>query len=93
MTRRVPSTAICLMSSLEPRKTTRRKIGAVALYRWTVARWAPTSDSTVRSIRSSRAWVSTEIVTSSGIAPSSMIERTKSKSVSPEDGKPTSISL
>ncbi len=93
MTRRVPSTAICLTSSFEPRKTTRRKVGAVALYRWTVARRAPTSDSTVRSISSSRACVRTEIVTSSGMAPSSMIERTKAKSVSPEDGKPTSISL
>lgn len=93
MTSRVPSTAICLTCSLEPRKTTRRKVGAVALYRWTVARRAPTSDSTVRSISSSRACVRTEIVTSSGIAPSSMMERTKAKSVSPEDGKPTSISL
>ena len=93
MTSRVPSTAICLTCSFEPRKTTRRKVGAVALYRWTVARWAPRSDSTVRSISSSRAWVSTEIVTSSGIAPSSMIERTNAKSVSPEEGKPTSISL
>ncbi len=82
------------MSSLEPRNTTRRKTGAVALYRWTVARLAPFRDSTVRSIRSSRAWVSTEMVTSSGMAPgSSMIERTKSKSVWPDAGKPTSISL
>ena len=46
-----------------------------------MARWAPTSDSTVRSIRSSRAWVSTEICTSSGIRSSSMSLRTKSKSV------------
>jgi hypothetical protein len=84
---------MALICSFEPRNTTRRKVGAVALYMWTVARAAPRSDSTVRSIRSSRAWVRTEIVTSSGIAPSSMMERTKAKSVSPEDGKPTSISL
>lgn len=93
MTSRVPSTAIALMSALLPLKTTRRNSGEVALYRCTVARGAPTSDSTVRSIRSSRAWVSTEMVTSSGIAPSLTSERTKSKSVAPEEGKPTSISL
>ena len=45
----------------------------------------PTSDCTVRSIRSSRAWVSTEIVTSSGIRSPSISWRTKSKSVS--DGR------
>ncbi len=93
ITRRVPSTAIALMSSLLPLKTTRRNSGEVALYRWTVAFFAPTSDSTVRSIRSSRACVSTEMVTSSGIAFSSISERTKAKSVAPEEGKPTSISL
>ncbi|CAM5495332.1 hypothetical protein SALBM135S_02779 [Streptomyces alboniger] len=94
MTRRVPSTAICFTASREPRKTTSRQTGAVALYRWTVARRAPFRDSTVRSISSSRACVRTEIVTSSGIASSSsMIDRTKSKSVWPEEGKPTSISL
>ena len=48
---------------------------------------------TVRSMRSSRACVSTEIVTSSGTTPSSMSDRTKAKSVSLADGKPTSISL
>ena len=48
---------------------------------------------TVRSMRSSRAWVSTEIVTSSGTRSPSMSWRTKSKSVSLADGKPTSISL
>lgn len=85
--------AICLICSLEPRKTISRKVGAVALYRCTVARLAPFRDWTVRSMSSSRACVSTEIVTSSGIAPSSMIDRTNAKSVSPEAGKPTSISL
>lgn len=89
----VPSTAICRVASRSLRKTTRRKSGAVALYRCTVARSAPTRLSMVRSISSSRAWVSTEIVTSSGIASSSMSERTKSKSVRPEAGKPISISL
>ena len=67
--------------------------GRSALYRWTVARGAPTSDSTVRSMRSSRAWVSTEICTSSGMRSPSMSSRTKSKSVWLADGKPTSISL
>ena len=73
--------------------TTLRKIGAVALYRCTVAIRAPARDWTVRSISSSRAWVSTEIRTSSGIRSSSMSSRMKSKSVWPEAGKPTSISL
>ena len=53
----------------------------------------PCSDCTVRSISSSRAWVSTEIVTSSGIASSSIRLRTKSKSYWLALGKPTSISL
>ena len=44
-------------------------------------------------MRSSRAWVSTEMVTSSGTTSSSMSERTNAKSVSLADGKPTSISL
>ena len=54
-------------SALSTWKTTRRNSGAVALYMWMVAVLAPTIDSAVRSIRSSRAWVSTETVTSSGI--------------------------
>ncbi len=53
----------------------------------------PTNDWVVRSIRSSRAWVSTEMVTSSGTLSRSMSWRTKAKSVSLADGKPTSISL
>ncbi len=44
-------------------------------------------------MRWSRACVSTWIVTSSGIAPSSMRLRTKSKSVWLALGNPTSISL
>jgi hypothetical protein len=47
----------------------------------------------VRSISSVRAWVSTWMVTSSGIRSCSMISRTKSKSVWLAAGKPTSISL
>ena len=39
---------------------------------WTVACGAPTSDWTVRSMSSSRAWVSTEMRTSSGMRPPSM---------------------
>ena len=58
-----------------------------------MARCAPASDCTVRSMSSSRAWVSTEICTSSGTRPPSMRLRTKSKSVWLADGKPTSISL
>ncbi len=54
---------------------------------------APFSDSKVRVIRSSRAWVSTWMVTSSGIWPPSISSRTKSKSVCEAEGKPTSISL
>ena len=49
-------------SALSTWKTTRRNSGAVALYMWMVAVLAPTIDSAVRSMRSSRAWVSTETV-------------------------------
>ena len=58
-----------------------------------MARRAPTIDSYVRRIRSSRHCVRTWIVTSSGIRSSSMIWRTKSKSGWEAEGKPTSISL
>ena len=54
---------------------------------------APSQATKVRSISSGRHCVSTWMVTSSGIAPSVMISRTKSKSVWLADGKPTSISL
>ncbi|MNE11194.1 hypothetical protein D3C80_1039410 [compost metagenome] len=54
---------------------------------------APRKDSKVRAIRSSRAWVSTWMVVSSGMWPSSIRERTKSKSVCEADGKDASISL
>ena len=47
----------------------------------------------VRLISSSRAGVSTWMVTSSGIAPLSISQRTKSNSICDADGKPTSISL
>ncbi len=53
----------------------------------------PISDCVVRSMRSSRAWVSTEMVTSSGTLSRSISWRTKAKSVSLALGKPTSISL
>ena len=59
----------------------------------TVASFAPTSDWTVRSMSSSRAWVSTEMRTSAGMRSPSMRLRTKSKSVCDAAGKPTSISL
>ena len=58
-----------------------------------IARGAPRTDSMVRRMRSSRAWVSTWMVTSAGMWPPSMRVRTKSKSVCEADGKPTSISL
>ena len=93
MTWRVPSTASALHSSRSMRNTTLRKIGAVALYRCTVARRAPRIDWTDRSIRSSRAWVRTEILTSSGMRSPSTSSRTKSKSVWLAAGNPTSISL
>ena len=93
MTCSVPATASCLHSSRSMRNTTLRNVGAVALYMCTVARWAPIRDWTERSIRSSRAWVSTEIRTSAGILSASISSRTKSKSVWLALGKPTSISL
>ena len=58
-----------------------------------MTRRAPTTDSKVRRIRCSRAWVSTSIVTSSGTSLSSTSLRTKSKSVCEALGNPTSISL
>ena len=69
-TDRAPSTASVRHSSRPTPNTTRRNSGAVALYRCTVARGAPASDCTVRSMSSSRAWVSTEICTSPGMTSS-----------------------
>ena len=82
-----------MMPCLSVRKTTSRCSTLVELYRCTIACFAPAIDSYVRSMRCSRAWVSTWIVTSSGMTSSSMRWRTKSKSVWLADGKPTSISL
>ena len=53
-----------------------------------LARGTPTSDCTLRSMRSSRACVSTEIVTSSGMWSPSMSWRTNEKSVSLALGNP-----
>src|SRR5450755_3812143 len=58
-----------------------------------IAFFAPTSDSTVRSIKSSRACTSTCNHTSSDAWPFSMSKRLKANSVFDADGKPTSISL
>ena len=58
-----------------------------------IAFFAPTSDSTVRSIKSSRACTSTWSHTSSGARFSSMSRRLNVNSVFDADGKPTSISL
>src|SRR5690242_11379090 len=55
--------------------------------------FAPMSDSTVRSIKSSRACTSTWSHTSSGTRFSSMSRRLNVNSVLDADGKPTSISL
>ncbi|CAM5780656.1 hypothetical protein CPER28S_00642 [Cellulomonas persica] len=81
------------MPSSSERKTTSRCSVEVELYRCTIACLAPAIASYVRSIRCSRDCVSTWITTSSGIRPSSMSIRTKSKSVCDAAGKPTSISL
>ncbi|OQV66804.1 hypothetical protein AK51_01630 [Serratia nematodiphila DZ0503SBS1] len=91
--RRAPFTASATVAALSWRNTMSRNIGAVALYRCTIARGAPCSASKVRSIRSSRDCVSTWIVTSSGISRSSISVRTKSKSVCDAEGNATSISL
>ena len=94
ITSSVPRTAMSLAS--RPCRRGRRPGGTAAPARCRGGCWrggTPTSDWTVRSIRSSRAWVSTEIVTSSGIRSRSISWRTKSKSVWLADGKPTSISL
>ena len=58
-----------------------------------IAFFAPTNDSTVRSIKSSRACTSTCNHTSSGAWFFSMSKRLKLNSVFDADGKPTSISL
>ena len=88
-----PCTAMSIIPASSRPNTTLRWSVEVELYRCTMACWAPTKDSNVRSIRCSRDWVSTWITTSSGILPSSIIWRTKSKSAWEAEGKPTSISL
>ena len=88
-----PVSAILRIPARSDRKTTRRCRIDVELYRCTIARGAPSQASNVRSISSGRAWVSTWIVTSSGMESLVMISRTKSKSVWLADGNPTSISL
>lgn len=92
-TTRAPWTAMSTMPARSESNTTRRCRVLVELYRWTIACLAPTRDSNVRSMSSSRACVSTWMQTSSGTRSSSMSCRTKSKSVWLAAGKPTSISL
>ena len=92
-TNRVLRTARSSTSCCDSPNTTRRNTGAVALYRCTTAWRAPASESIDRAIRSSRACVSTLMVTSSGTRPASMMWRTKSKSVCEAAGNPTSISF
>ena len=84
---------MALISSFDLPNTTRRCAGEVELYMWMMTFFAPTSDSTVRSIKSSRACTSTCNHTSSGAWPFSMSRRLKANSVFDADGKPTSISL
>ncbi|CAB4844288.1 unannotated protein [freshwater metagenome] len=85
--------AIFLMPALSKPNTTRRCSVDVELYKWTMACFEPLMDSKVRLISASRACVKTWMMTSSGIKFSSIIFRTKSKSVCEALGKPTSISL
>src|SRR5450830_38811 len=86
-------TAMALTPSLSWLNTMRRKDGEVALYRWTMAFFAPRRDSKVRSIKSSRPWVSTWMVVSSGMWLPSIRVRTKSKSVCEAAGNEASISF
>ena len=88
-----PSTAIALTSWRLMPNTIRRQAGDTALYRWTIACFAPARLSKLLSIRSRRDWVSTCTVTSSGMRPSRTRLAMKLNSVAPADGKPTSISL
>jgi hypothetical protein len=78
-----------LISPFDLPNTTRRCAGEVELYMWMMAFFAPASDSTVRSIKSSRACTSTWSHTSSGARFSSMSRRLKVNSVFEADGKPT----
>ena len=71
----------------------RRNDGEVALYKCTMAFLAPRRDSKVRAIKSSRPWVSTWMVVSSGMWLSSIRVRTKSKSVCEAAGNEASISF
>ena len=73
-----PATAIALMPSRSRPNTRRRCVVDVELYRWTMARFAPSSASKVRWICASRDCVSTWTVTSSGISPSVISLRVKS---------------
>ena len=82
-----------MMPARSSPNTTRRCTVDVELYKCTIARLAPRSDSYVRSICSGRACVSTWMTTSSGMRLRSISSRTKSKSVCDAAGKPTSISL
>src|SRR3990167_8173347 len=86
-------TAMALMPSLSWLNTMRRNDGEVALYKCTMAFFAPRRDSKVRAIKSSRPWVSTWMVVSSGMWLSSIRVRTKSKSVCDAAGNEASISF
>jgi hypothetical protein len=88
-----PRTAMAMISSFDFPNTTRRWAGEVLLYKWITQRREPTSEVTVRSIKSSRACTSTCTVTSFGTWFSSMRRRLNANSVFDAAGKPISISL
>src|SRR5690606_6752571 len=88
-----PFTAMSIISCFDLRKTCSRWATEVELYKWTTAFCAPLSDSNVLRIMCSRDWVSTWIVTSSGMRSCSINIRRKVNSVSEAAGKPTSNSL
>ena len=90
---RVPVTARSIMPARSMPYTTRRCRVEVGLYRCMMARSQPVRASKLREMSSDRDCVRTWTQTSSGISPSSIKRRQKSKSGAEAEGKPTSISL
>ena len=88
-----PSTAICLISSLDFLNTCSLCATDVELYTCTIVLGAPLHASNVLRMICSLACVSTWIVTSSGIILRSISALKNWYSVSEAAGKPTSISL
>jgi hypothetical protein len=88
-----PSIAMAFTSSRDIPNTILRHAGLTALYKWTIAVFAPSRLSKLRTIRSRRDCVSTWMATSSGTRPVCTSPLMKSNSVAPALGKPTSISF